>query len=101
MNFANPAGLPWFDDDPGRSIQEKIAQAADRYRERTGYEPTVCELNPAQANALAAPAKPASRPKRAPQPALPEISLRLVASDHIQPHCFLVGIVEGDKLRPA
>ncbi len=104
MNTINPGGLLWFDDDVRRSIQEKIAEAAQRYRERMGYEPTVCQLNPAQASALESGADRAvARPKKAQaaKPAVPPISLRLVPSDLIQPHCFLIGVGEGEEPRPA
>jgi hypothetical protein len=104
MNTINPGGLLWFDDDVRRSIQEKIAEAAQRFRERMGYEPTVCQLNPAQASALESGADRAvARPKRAQaaKPALPPIALRLVPSDLIQPHCYLIGVGEGEEPRPA
>src|SRR5579862_2101450 len=100
MNLISPGGLLWFDDDARRPISQKIAEAVQRYRERVGYEPTVCQLNPAQATALETNAnQPAARTKRAsaaPAPALPT-TLRLVPSDLIQPHCYLIGIAEGDQ----
>lgn len=104
MNLINPGGLLWFDDDSRRSIQQKIAEAAQRFRERVGFEPTICQLNPAQATALEASAnQPSTRTKRAsstPAPTLPD-TLRLVPSALIQPHCYLVGIAEGDQPRAA
>lgn len=103
MNLINPGGLLWFDDDGRRPIQQKIAEAVQRYRERVGYEPTICQLNPAQAAALEASANSALRSKRvqqAPVAVLPA-SLKLVPSDLIQPHCYLVGIAEGEQPRAA
>lgn len=47
-------GLLWFDDDPRRPLQEKIANAIERYSERTGWLPTVCETHPAQAESFLA-----------------------------------------------
>jgi hypothetical protein len=98
-------GLLWFDDDARRPIQEKIAEAAQRYRERVGYEPTVCQLNPAQANALVAGNTPGvARAKRASASAkvvAPPVTLRLVPSDLIQPHCYLITIGEGEEPKPA
>jgi hypothetical protein len=100
----NPGGLLWFDDDTRRTIQEKIAEAAQRYRERVGYEPTVCQLNPAQATALESGADRASarakRTQAAAKPA-PPVSLRLVPNDYIQPNCYLLGVGEGEEPRRA
>lgn len=104
MNLISPGGLLWFDDDNRRPIQQKIAEAAQRYRERVGFEPTICQLNPAQATALEASVSQATtRTKRAPAlpaPTLPA-TLRLVSSTLIQPHCYLIGIAEGDQPRAA
>ncbi len=104
MNLISPGGLLWFDDDNRRPIQQKIAEAAQRYRERVGFEPTICQLNPAQATALEASVSQATtRTKRAPAlpaPTLPA-TLRLVPSTLIQPHCYLIGIAEGDQPRAA
>lgn len=101
---ATPAGLLWFDDDARRPIQQKIAEAAQRYRERVGYEPTVCQLNPAQASALekgAATAAKARRGKDAARAAAIAVSLRLVPSDSIQPHCFLITIGADERPKRA
>ena len=38
-------GWMWFDDDPGRSLQEKIERAVKRYQERYGRLPTACYVN--------------------------------------------------------
>ena len=40
-------GLLWFDDDPDCTIEEKVLQAATRYREKYGHPPNVCYVNPA------------------------------------------------------
>ncbi|HKS69777.1 MAG TPA: hypothetical protein VJQ45_05130, partial [Ktedonobacterales bacterium] len=72
-------GLLWYDDDTRRPIALKIAEAADRYRERVGYEPTTCEVSPAQsADALAATQPPAPRARKA--AALPRVTL------HVEPN---------------
>ncbi|HLF27197.1 MAG TPA: hypothetical protein VJG32_12750 [Anaerolineae bacterium] len=41
-------GLLWFDDDPRRRIDEKVQQAAARYRQKFGVTPDVCYVNPRQ-----------------------------------------------------
>ena len=38
-------GLLWFDDDPRRLIEEKVQQAAARYRQKFGSAPDVCYVN--------------------------------------------------------
>jgi hypothetical protein len=39
-------GLLWFDDDPQRSLNEKVAEAAAHYQKRFGRTPTLCYVNP-------------------------------------------------------
>jgi len=39
-------GLLWFDKDPNRSLQEKIARACDRYVHKFGQQPNTCCVNP-------------------------------------------------------
>ncbi|MFB0546651.1 MAG: hypothetical protein ACETWB_07055 [Anaerolineae bacterium] len=38
-------GWMWFDDDPERSIEEKIEQAARRYHQKFGRSPNTCYVN--------------------------------------------------------
>jgi hypothetical protein len=38
--------LLWFDDNPGRSIEDKIGQAAHRYRMKHSVQPNVCYVHP-------------------------------------------------------
>jgi hypothetical protein len=38
-------GLLWFDDDPRRAIEDKVRQAAARYRQKFGAAPDVCYVN--------------------------------------------------------
>jgi hypothetical protein len=39
-------GLLWFDDDSERVIEEKVEQAARRYREKFGHAANTCYVNP-------------------------------------------------------
>ena len=41
--------LVWYDSDRKRKLEEKVAQAAERYTERFGAAPEVVLLNPTQA----------------------------------------------------
>ena len=38
-------GLLWYDDDPRRGLDEKVRQAATRYRQKFGVAPDVCYVN--------------------------------------------------------
>ena len=40
-------GMLWFDDDPRRGLEEKVARAVAHYKEKYGQSPTVCYVNPA------------------------------------------------------
>ena len=93
------AGLLWYDDDNRRPLAAKVIEAVERYRERVGFEPTVCQLAPAQLTALAA--ATASRSKRAHTPAveLPR-ALRLEPDERLHPNYFMLGVGEGDIAIP-
>lgn len=39
-------GWLWFDNDPGRSVEEKVRRAAERYREKFGQVPDTCYVHP-------------------------------------------------------
>ncbi len=43
-------GMLWFDDDPKRGLEEKIARAVAHYRDKYGQAPTLCFVNPATLN---------------------------------------------------
>jgi hypothetical protein len=45
-------GLLWFDDDSRRALAAKLDEAAARYEERFGVQPTLVHVNPAQAEGL-------------------------------------------------
>lgn len=102
-------GLLWFDDDSKRPVTEKIAYAVERYSERTGWRPTVCETNPSQVDAYnaeaeraanPAAAKRASKAHAAPMVELPA-GMRVVANSAMRPNCFLIGIGVGERPRKA
>jgi hypothetical protein len=38
-------GWMWLDNDPGRSIEEKIQRAVQRYRTKFGRFPNTCYVN--------------------------------------------------------
>lgn len=103
-------GLLWFDDDSKRPVTEKIAYAVERYSERTGWRPTVCETNPSQVEAYNAEVERAANPtaasKRASKaPVAPAVELpagmRVIANVAMRPNCFLIGIAAGERPRKA
>src|SRR5258708_14335217 len=89
-------GLLWYDDDSRRPVAVKIAEAAQRYRERVGLGPTRCRLTPAEAPA---PAADQPRRKRKDAQAALSIGLRLVPTATLRPNYFFVGIEEGEPAK--
>jgi len=71
-------GLLWFDDDPKRSLAEKISEAAARYREKFGVEPDTCYVNP-----LSLPEGEVGRTR-----------VRVIPAATILPHHLWVGVAE-------
>jgi hypothetical protein len=39
-------GMMWFDNDPRRSLAEKVAKAADYFREKYQLAPNTCMVHP-------------------------------------------------------
>jgi hypothetical protein len=39
-------GLLWYDDDSHRALEDKVGQAAKRYREKFGHWPNTCFVHP-------------------------------------------------------
>lgn len=76
------SGLLWYDGDKKRPLEEKIKDAARRYREKFGRAPTVCYLHPTTLNSENGKEKRVGR-------------VRLVPRSNILPHHFLIGEEEG------
>ncbi len=102
-------GLLWFDDDPHRPFSVKVAEAARRFSERTGWAPTACEANPqtlAQRSTPATATRSGGRPSRAKATAAPDedadsLRLRVSANPSLRPNYILVGVEAGKAPRPA
>ena len=96
-------GLLWFDDDTHRPLLLKIADAIERYGERTGWRATVCEANATQAEAALAEIARAENParRRSPAKAGPTLSLparlRIRPNPSLRPNYFLVGVEAGER----
>jgi hypothetical protein len=92
------SGLLWYDDDTHHPLAQKVAEAAQRYRERVGFEPTTCQLNPAlMPSATQSKSQRANR-KGASAAVIP---LRLEPNEHLRPNYFYVGVMAGERLRRA
>lgn len=39
-------GMLWFDSNPGRPVRERVALAADYYKEKYGRSPNLCFVHP-------------------------------------------------------
>jgi hypothetical protein len=92
------SGLLWYDDDKHRSLASKVAEAAQRYRERVGYEPTTCQLNP---TLIPVSTNAKSHRGRKLGAEAPAISLRLEPNEHLSLNYFYVGVLDGERLRRA
>jgi hypothetical protein len=92
------SGLLWYDDDKHRPLASKVAEAAQRYRERVGYEPTTCQLNPTLIPASTNVKSHRGRKLGADAPA---ISLRLEPNEHLSPNYFYVGVLAGERPKRA
>lgn len=73
-------GLLWFDNDPQRSLNAKIQDAALRYQEKFGVTPNTCYVNRATVAGIEM-----SVPIRG-------LSLRVIPSGRILVHHFWVGV---------
>jgi hypothetical protein len=92
------SGLLWYDDDTHHPLAQKVAEAAQRYRERVGYEPTTCQLNPSLI-----PASTQSKPQRTGRKSSTAavIPLRLEPNEHLRPNYFYIGVLAGERLKRA
>ena len=70
-------GLLWYDDDPRKTLEMKIEQAAARYREKYGSAPTACFVNP---SAVAQPTRQAG--------------MRVAPGRTIRPNYLWIGVDE-------
>lgn len=100
-------GLLWFDDDPRHPFSVKMAEAARRFSERTGWAPTACEAHPQTLAQRSAPATSArgraSRAKatNAPEETTDTLRLHVTANPSLRPNFILVGVEAGKTPRPA
>jgi len=77
-------GWLWFDNDPGRSVEEKVRRAAERYREKFGRAPDTCYVHPQAIGEKELQCGP----------------VRVVAARHVLLHHFWLGILARQKDAP-
>jgi hypothetical protein len=78
-------GLLWFDDDPGRRLEDKVLRAAQHYERKYGHTPTLCLVHRAAVGN-------GGRPRKA-----GAVEIRVGRS--VLPHHFWIGVAEDDKGR--
>lgn len=81
-------GLLWFDDDPRRQIDEKVQQAAARYRQKFGSAPDVCYVN---AQTLAPALSTGASADVADRHELRVAGLRILPNSTVRPNHFWIG----------
>jgi hypothetical protein len=72
-------GMLWYDDDEGRTLEEKVRRAADYYRNKYGRSPDLCLVNPRALNGRSV--------------EVSQITLR--AASNILMHHLLIGVGEN------
>ena len=83
-------GLLWYHSDPGRELEDKIGQAAKRYREKYGRWPNTCFVHPKAVNGqgdheLCVACQPRKRKAR----------IRVVTAPNVLLHHYWLGISDG------
>lgn len=73
-------GLLWYDDDPRRSLAQKVARAAARYRQKYGLVPNVCFVHP---SALQSNGNTSAGP------------VSVTAKPSVLPHHFWIGVQDA------
>ena len=85
-------GMLWFDDDPKRSVDEKIERAARRFLEKYGVVPNLCYANPrtvGDAQRSVAFAAPTVRAAKGP------VNISMKQANTILPNHFWLGVSES------
>ena len=85
-------GLLWYDGDPKRPLEEKVGQAAERYRQKYGRWPNTCYVHPEIVGKQdGGGLKLACRPKSA------KATIRVLPAPNVLVHHFWVGEARDGK----
>lgn len=72
-------GMLWYDDAPGRSLEDKIARAVAYYQHKYGDRPNVCYVHPSSL--------PAGFEHRE--------GIKILTATDVLPHHFWIGIASA------
>ncbi len=72
-------GLLWYDDDPKKTLERKIGEAAERYRQRFGAQPNVCHVH-------------GEKTEDRRQATIGNRQVAVIPNQAIRPHYFWVGL---------
>jgi hypothetical protein len=84
-------GLLWYDGDPKRPLEEKVGQAAERYRQKYGRWPNTCYVHPEVVGKQGG-----SGLRLACQPKSAKATIRVLPAANILVHHFWVGEAAKD-----
>jgi hypothetical protein len=85
-------GLLWYDGDPKRPLEEKVGQAAERYRQKYGRWPNTCYVHPEVVGKQdGGGLKLAYRPKSA------KAAIRVLPAPNVLMHHFWLGEARDEK----
>ena len=76
-------GLLWYDNDPKRSLEDKILAGAQRYQAKFGQFPNTCLVHPTSLG---------------PEQVRVQ-GLSVVGAQNVLPHHFFLGVSESTDLR--
>lgn len=79
-------GLLWFDNRPDAPLEEKIRQAALRYRQKFGRPPNCCYVHP---NTLTGASKDSVQ--------VNGFAVRVIPIGNVLPHHFWIGLEENPQ----
>lgn len=77
-------GLLWFDNNPKIALEEKIRQAAARYRQKFGQPANMCLVNPREGVGVE------GGPRA--EVVVDDARIRIAAVGYILPNHYLVGV---------
>ena len=84
-------GLLWYDDNPRRELEDKVGEAAQRYRAKYGRWPNTCYVHPQMV------ADRLEQELRVACPKRDRTVIRVVSAPNILPHHYWLGVTTKEK----
>lgn len=78
-------GLLWYDDNPRRELEDKVGEAAQRYRAKYGRWPNTCYVHPQMVAERLEQELRVACPKRS------RTVIRVMSAPNILPHHYWLG----------